>query len=248
MNTRQNDFINILNENKYLSFSKLAEKLHYSESTIRRDANYLSKEGFVKVQRGGVLYIEKENIEAPIEYKKNVNQKEKKYIAALASEYIETNQVIFLDGSSTSNALSTYLRNFKSLNIYTTNLDTALYLAHHTQNKVNVIGGQVNDVIVSGTSANWNIAQMYYDIAFISCRGIDLKYGITDRLQSESSIKRLIGSHAKKLILLVDDSKFDQSFTYLDFQLNSIDCLVTNKKPEPRYIDFCKENQIELAY
>ena len=72
----------------------------------------------------------------------HINLTEKKYIAALASGYVENRQNIFLDSSSTANILAKNLAAFNDLNISTTNLETAIYLNLHTQNKINVIGGE----------------------------------------------------------------------------------------------------------
>lgn len=248
MKDRRQAILDLLSTNKYMTFEVLSQRLHYSESTIRRDCTLLNKEGLLKKKRGGVLYLDQHEVEAPNEYKQSINPKEKDYIANLASAYLQPAQTIFLDSSSSSNALSKYLSHFDSLNIYTTNIMTALYASKNTKNIVNIIGGQLRDVMVNGTEAIWSISHMNYDIAFISCRGIDITHGVTDRLQNESSIKRIIGSHTKKLILLADSSKFDQIFTYLDFKMNSIDALVTDKKPTQNYIDFCDTNQIELVY
>ena len=247
MNRRQ-DLLKLLNTQKYMSFVDLAKALHYSESTIRRDCLILEKEGLISKRKGGVLSLDKQDIEAPTLYKKGVNPKEKTYIASLASEYLQPEQTIFLDGSSSVNAMSPFLKSFDNLRVYTTNIDTAVYISHNTNNDVNIIGGHLKDVIVNGPEAIWNIAQMNYDVAFISCRGIDLEHGVTDRLLEESGIKRIIGAHTKRLILLVDSSKFNKTFTYLDLQLNALNALVTDTKPSQEYIDFCKKNQIELVY
>lgn len=72
--------------------------------------------------------------------------------------------------------------------------------------------------------------------------------GITERLESESIIKRYVTNNSKSTILLADDSKFDKILPFKDCDYNQITSLVTNKNPSNIYCNLLKENNIELIY
>lgn len=151
MKDRQLKIIKLLERSRFLSVSQLSKQLHYSQSTIRRDLQVLEKADFLERFHGGALLLRPDEHEMPTDVKANLHTKEKNYIASLASEYIQDNQVIFLDGSSTSNILAHNLLNFQNLFIATTNMSTAIYLSKNSSNKILALGGIMKDVIGTST-------------------------------------------------------------------------------------------------
>lgn len=248
MNDRQNRILAILKEKQFLTISEIAKSINYSESTVRRDLNKLETQEIVKRTHGGALLLKPHQIEMPTEYKQNIHWRQKDYLARLATGYIEDNQFIFLDGSSTSNTLAHYLNKTDNLRIVTTNMSTATYLSIHTRNEIYAIGGLMNDTFTSSTMALENLNRFNYDLAFISCRGISPKYGITDRVESEAEIKQTVVRRSEHSILLADDSKFSQAFPYVDCEVGQLSAVVTNKEPNTEYMKMFKDNGVEVVY
>ncbi|WP_410476883.1 sugar phosphate isomerase family [Lactobacillus helsingborgensis] len=62
----------------------------------------------------------------------------------------------------------------------------------HTQNKINVIGGRMIDTYSSSMITARNLRDYVFDISFMSCRGFSLEYGVTDKVESESSPKHTL--------------------------------------------------------
>lgn len=248
MNERQNRLLALLQERNFITISDLSKSLHYSTSTIRRDLNALADKGLVQRIHGGVIGLKANEVETPTTIKQHLNLNEKKYIAELASAYVENRQSVFLDSSSTVNILSHYLGSFKDLNIVTTNLETAIYLNLHTKNKVSVIGGSVIDTYTSSIITVNYLRRYVFDISFMSCRGLSLKYGVTDKVESESSLKQTLLSCTKKSVLLIDSSKFGQTLPYKDCELSQISSIVTDKKPDRDYCELFDRNNIDIVY
>ena len=248
MKDRQKLLLTILKDKNFLTISDLAKHMHYSASTIRRDLKELENNGLVQRIHGGALVLKPNEIETPTTIKQHINLTEKKYIAALASGYVENRQNIFLDSSSTANILAKNLAAFSDLNIATTNLETAIYLNLHTQNKINVIGGRMIDTYSSSMITARNLRNYVFDISFMSCRGFSLEYGVTDKVESESSLKHTLIECSKKLVLLVDSNKMGLVFPYRDCKLSQIFAVVTDKRPAKQYSKLFEKNNVEVVY
>lgn len=248
MNKRQEFLLTLLKEKNFLTITEISKLLHYSDSTVRRDLKVLSDNGLVQRINGGAFVLKPNEIETPTTIKQHLNLSEKKYIASLAAGFIENRQNIFLDSSSTANTLSHFLEAFKDLNITTTNLETAIYLNLHTQNKINVLGGTLIDTNTSGMIAASYLKNYVFDVSFMSCRGLSLKYGVTDRVESESNLKHSLLECTKKMVLLIDNTKFGQVLPYKDCELNQLSALVTDKKPTTSFNELLEENKVEVVY
>ena len=57
-----------------------------------------------------------------------------------------------------------------------------------------------------------------------------------------------MAKRAKKVALLVDHSKFNQSafVNFLDWE--DVDYIITDKYPSDEWVEFCKEKNIQLVY
>ena len=96
MKDRQKLLLTILKDKNFLTISDLAKHMHYSASTIRRDLKELENNGLVQRIHGGALVLKPNEIETPTTIKQHINLTEKKYIAALASGYVENLSLIHI--------------------------------------------------------------------------------------------------------------------------------------------------------
>ncbi|MDF7638081.1 DeoR/GlpR family DNA-binding transcription regulator [Lactobacillus sp. ESL0791] len=247
LNLRQKKILEILNDKKVARVNSLAEKLHYSSSTIRRDLSELGKENLVQRIPGGAILIDEVKNEAPQSFKENIHKKEKEYIGNLAINFIQEHNSIFLDGSSSSYFFAKLLCIFKNLTIITSNLRTALYLKENSSNTIFSLGGKVEDVFCNGTFTQKNALNFYVDLAVVSCRGIT-ENGTSDHIEDETVLKQAMQKNARKTMVLADHFKFDQNFLYLGLDLSQIDIVVTDQKPRDEYISLFKANNITLAH
>lgn len=248
MNDRQKKILGILREKRFLTITEIANQIHFSKSTIRRDLDVLQNQNLIERTHGGALFMKPNEIEMPMNMKENINRQQKLYIAGLATNYVQENQTIFLDSSSSCSILGRELTNFTHLKIVTPNLITAEYLSQNSKNDVYVVGGKISDTFASSLVTAEQISMYICDIAFMSCRGLDINYGMTDRVESESMIKRAIIDHAKYNILLVDDSKFGKTLHFADYPIDKLDTIITNKQPTKKIQKYINDNNVELVY
>ncbi len=248
MNDRQKEILELLKKKKYLSVKQLVNTFVYSESTIRRDLVELSKVNLIQRTPGGALFLKEEYIENPQVFKYDLNTDKKKYIASLAIDFIENYHTIFLDSSTTNFYFSEELKRRNNLSVLTTNLKTALNIDKNLSNTVYCAGGKLSDEKVGGPETEKFIQKFHADICFISCRGFDLSFGISDMLETEASIKQSFKKNSEKVILMIDSTKFDKKFWFKIFDISVIDIVITDRRPSTPVVEFLEKADIDLVY
>ena len=99
---RQQQIIQLVQQNNIVKLHELTKLLQASESTIRRDLQDLEDQGLLKRIHGGAQKSNHLLQEADMSQKTTVHTLEKQAIAKLASQQIAAEDVLYLDaGSST---------------------------------------------------------------------------------------------------------------------------------------------------
>ncbi|MDD7382793.1 MAG: DeoR/GlpR family DNA-binding transcription regulator [Peptoniphilaceae bacterium] len=232
----------ILNEEKTISISNLSKKMYVSESTIRRDVDYLENSGFLLKIRGGVTLVSNNNTEYPSFVRKLKNVNEKQYIVKTASKYfLKDDSSIFLDDSSTVNLLNPYIENHSQIVIITNSIDTALSFNSNKNIRVLLSGGRLklNSSSLYGVQVYDFLNSFYADYLFTSCKYLDEK-NVYESDENLSEIKRIMVKNSTKKILLADSSKFYKKSFISTCQTREFDYIVTDKKPEDKFIKSLK--------
>jgi DeoR/GlpR family transcriptional regulator of sugar metabolism len=178
----------------------------------------------------------------------NPDAKEKVALAAI--ELIETGRSLFIDSGTTMLKLASLLPD-ERLTVTTTGPNIALELVKKNQPIVNIVGGMLNrdNISVSGNQALRQINDINIDIAFIVPSGISAQNGLTSGNYSECELKKLVVEKARKVIVLMDNSKLDKILPYTFADLTEVDTIITDK-PLPDDISKIVENagvHIKLA-
>ena len=83
---------------------------------------------------------------------------------------------------------------------------------------------------------------------FFSRKGLDIQKGVTEGNDETGCIKQSMIKSAKKVYLTVDSSKFDTVGFYNICPLSGLDVVVTDKKPDERWMQAFEENGIQCIY
>ncbi len=247
---RQEKILEILKEKKSISVEKLTKLLYVSSATIRRDLTHMEKRGLVQRTFGGVILQESPNEESSILFRENTNIKEKRYMCELCSELIKDNSSIFLDSSSTVTFLVPFFKSCHNLNVVTNGVKGALLLSQETSSQVLLLPGYLNSrsVSVVGNMVISTLSRIHCNYAIMSCTGVNLDYGVMETTQEQAEIKVKMMENSDCTILLCESGKFEKKGFFLTCPLSKVDYLITDKKPDDKYIEFCKENNITLIY
>lgn len=238
MKDRQQQILDLLNQNGFVSVDYLCKTLFSSGATIRRDLAALDSLQKLKRVRGGAVGFNGISSDSPFFFRNNSNVEEKKYIASLASNLVLDSMTLFIDSSSTATYLANELIRFHNLSIITNSIEIVYTLSTRSDAKIYASGGQVrNNVTMFGAAAQNMLKDRYADVFFFSCSGLSVDHGTSESNEDSAEIKRIMFSNSSKRILLCDHTKFQVTFSYKCFSLDNIDVLVTDQKPSQAFLE-----------
>ncbi len=255
---RQTKIITQLKSTGRIDVNDLANTFQTSKETIRRDLNDLEKAGMLKRTHGGaILPSEKGNSliypalkdkhlniqkEAPVLERTVRNVSEKHAICKLAASYIQNEDTIFIDNSSTCIYLYQYIPADIQVTILTNSIQFLLECSkslspHHT---IVCLGGifKSTNLSIYGNATIKNAQQYYPNRAFISCTGIISENEITDSGIQEIDIKKTLVKSSQEVFLLADYSKYRHIGPVYLGSFADIDYLVTDSKSDISYLNF----------
>lgn len=247
---RRNSILEKLQAERRVVVSELSILYDVSEETIRRDLEKLENEGYVIKSYGGAVLNENANLDLPFNIRKNKNVIGKQKIADLISQTIYDGDYIFLDASSTAVAIAKTIKGKKGLTIITNSLEIAIELLDVPDCKVISTGGEIVSTAFGlvGHVTDKTIRSYYVDKTIVSSKGLDIDKGFTDSDERHANNKRSMLESARVKILAVDSSKFDRvSFAKIG-DLRDITMIVTDTKPEDKWLKKFAEFNVECIY
>lgn len=229
-----------------VTIDELCSTFNVSKNTIRRDINSIVEKGEFEKVYGGVTVAEPGLI--PYEERNTSNSIGKVSISECAAQFIEDDDIVFIDSGTTTRHIVKFIPSTRRLTIVTNNLDVINGAAPLSNIKIILIGNiyrrKTNSFI--GMDAFGAFEQFNIDKAFMSATGISLARGLTNSDYPEFPIKQKAVEKANTLYALVDSSKFDKYtlMTYAPFE--RINVLITDHQLESKYDEFCQEHGIEI--
>ena len=224
--------LNKLNFETSRSVFSLSNELKVSLATIRRDLNFLEKEGSLKRTHGGAT-LKNTAANQKFTTRENISKESKIQIAQKAIELVNSGNSIFINDGTTNYYFAKLLLNLKSnLTIITSGLNTASILSENNNFLCYLIGGQVKNLILatSGSHAENMINNFNPDIAFISSDGFTAKEGLTYAYEGEANIAKKMIERSKKSVALITEEKFNVIENITSVKSKNIDILITSTK------------------
>lgn len=240
---RKQIILNQLKQDGFVTLETLSGLLEEaSESTIRRDLDELATEGQLKRVHGGAesLHGLKEEISNSQKAIRNVH--EKSQLAAYAAGLIKPGDVVFLESSTTNELLIPYLTDLP-ITVVTNSIHHAVKLVDLGVS-TRIIGGKVKQSTDAsiGSTAQEQISQLNFDIAFLGANGVDANYFTTPDME-EAVIKRTVLANAQKTYVLADTSKFGQ-VTYAKVAEVDRVTLITNASDQALLEELRKKTRV----
>lgn len=227
-NKRQEQIIEILKHENFASVGALAERLFASQPTVRRDLEYLEKEGLVRRNHGGAM-LAGEKINIPLSYRQKKHYHEKMRIAALAATLIEKDSLIFTDASTTVLCLAESIAATEGVTVVTNGLPMS---QSFIKSGVNVFatGGRLNESAMAlvGNIAERTVALFNADIMFFSTSSFDEMGQISDYSELETSLRVAMLQRSRKRVYMFDSSKYSSRSAFCVCYAKDIDHIVTD--------------------
>lgn len=204
---RQAKIVDLLGSQSSVSVSVLADMLHTSKETIRRDLKALEAEGILTRTHGGaILNVNTPHVGAAAKFGDAVMNNEypfalrhirnipaKKVIAQKAATLIEDRDTIFIDNSSTTLFLLDYIPQDLHLTIITNSVKVLLEAAKKENSNISLISlagfYNPNNYSVYGTRTIKSAEEFFPNKTFISCTGVTLNKQLTDISLNEVDTK-----------------------------------------------------------
>ena len=229
---RQRDIYMLALKHGSVDVSALARRFGVTTETIRRDLGDMQARQLVRRVHGGAVPLERLNHEPMVDARDMLNADEKLRIARDAIAEVPQHGSVIIDSGSSGQRLAEVFPVDRDVHVVTNSLITALTLSRRGLRELTVLGGAVrtNTFAMIDAAALLAVRNMAVDVLFISCDGLSFRRGLTTPYRDESLIKRAMIESARRVVAIVDQSKFGngQMFSYAD--LDEIDVLVTDSR------------------
>lgn len=228
---RLNEILKILKSVHYSTVDYLVNQIHYSPASIRRDLTLLEKQGLVKRSYGGVE-INEEN-STPFKFRQHSMKSEKNKIAQEAVKLIKDGDMIFLDGSTTTQYMGQFLTDKKDICVITNNLMLASFLKEHGV-YVYCAGGELTESpgITSGVITAKVFSLFHANIMFFSTDAIDNNGIITIKPEGYYLHNIAMLENSDKHVYLCGSDKIGKYSRIVQGNLSDVDYFISDGKFE----------------
>jgi DeoR family transcriptional regulator, fructose operon transcriptional repressor len=227
---RRGQLLELVRVRGFASLPELAGQLAVSESTVRRDLEYLEEQGVARRTHGGVFYTG-QSPEFPHFKDRQVAQWDKKRaIAQVAASLVEDGDTLLLDGGSTTYEVAQLLAG-RPLQVVTNSMPVANLFASRTDSDLVLIGGNVlkRSGITIGPYANAMLREINVRRAVISVAAVnDRGFFNSNILQVET--QRSMIAAADEVLVVADSTKFGHSSLAHLCPLAEIDRLIVDNE------------------
>ena len=209
LDQRRDEILQAIEQQGFVSLQELVTRLKASESTVRRDLEYLDGIGQIRRTRGGAAYTG-ESI-TPFEERFQRASREKQTIAKVVADLILPGETILLDGGTTTLEVARELVG-KALQVVTNSLPIANLLAQQPNIELILIGGYVypKTGVALGPLAESALREVHVPRVIMGTGGITEK-GLFNSNTLLVECERLMLEAAEEVWVVADSSKFGKS-------------------------------------
>lgn len=227
---RQRELAFLATQSGRIGVTDMAQRFGVTTETIRRDLSELQERRVVRRVHGGAIPWETSGFEPLVSIRTDQHSAEKRRLAAAAVHELPEIGSIIIDSGSTLSSFADAIPRATSLRIVTNSLTIAQSLAERTKANVIVVGGKVrkNTMAMVDFAAIAAIEPLNVDTLFISCDGLVPETGLTTPYGEEAALKGAMIASARRVVALVDHSKFGQEQFTRFATWSDIDVLITN--------------------
>lgn len=223
---RYSELVTFLEKTGRLELNEIQQKFEVSSSTARRLCIMAEKDGFgVRVSGGSLQSLKRVNTpqEYLYEYRNSENIPEKIAIGNYASKIIQSGDIIFVTGGTTTYQLIVHLAKrltageIRDVTIMTNSLLHTEFAEDYMP--IILTGGQFRKHRrdMAGYVSEAVIRGAQFNRSFIGVDGVDLADGLIASDNDTRSMDRLVTSRSEEVYILADSSKF-MAKSYISYE------------------------------
>jgi len=244
LDQRRQSILQEIEKEGFVSLQVLVERVGVSESTIRRDLEYLDRIGQIRRTRGGASYVG-ESLTG-FEERGTFALAEKQAVARVAASLIQPGEPVLLDGGTTTLEVARQLIG-RSLQVVTNSLPISSLLLNQPQIELIQIGGYLypKTGVALGPLAIAALSQLHVRRLFMSVGGIS-EAGLFNSNSLLVETERAMLDAAEEIVVVTDSSKIGHSALAHLCPLNRVHRLVVDSGIPPKWREIFENAGIEV--
>ncbi|WP_153395510.1 DeoR/GlpR family DNA-binding transcription regulator [Ornithinicoccus halotolerans] len=229
---RRGQILTLVRAHGSVQVADLIARFAVSEMTARRDIARLAADGLVdRVHGGAVLPREASVAEPGFAAKTTRAVPAKQAIARAAVALVQPGTAVGLSAGTTTHAAAGLLTDVPGLTVVTNSLPVAALLHERGRpdQRVLLTGGErtPSDALV-GPIALAALEGLHLDTVLLGAHGLDLRAGLTTPTLEESRVDAALAGAARRVIAVVDHTKWQVVGLSTAVPLSGVDVLVTD--------------------
>jgi len=235
--------------------SELAERFDVSPATIRRDLETLEDGGALRRVHGGAVAVEGEagSSTAPVSVSSRESAPSRSEqgvrIGQAAVELIEEGETVFLGPGSLSLEVARSLKSHRDVTVITNGLEIAHWLAIHTNHRLIMTGGQIQDqdLALVGQLARSALSSLRADKVILELDGVSAVEGLTQDSLPQAEMAQMLIETGSKIVIVVPPDRVGGVAAAPVAPVTSADVVVTAREAPSAYLWDLSEVGVEIV-
>ena len=226
---RQKEIVGILRETGHVSIHRLAQLVHVSEPTLRRDLVQMEKQGLIRRTYGGAV-LPTPLQDMPVSLRKEENAPAKKKVALEAVQLLHKGETIFIDSASTAQNMIDLLSDKQELTVVVNSISACQKLMEK-HIRTYCVGGLIdaNDDAMRGKYAEDFLRSIQIDQAFFSCSSLSPEGQLGGHNEQAVSFLQTLLHQTRRRIFLCTRNKMSRSCMHVICNLRDVDAVICDQ-------------------
>ncbi len=234
---RHEMIMEVMLNQKDVTVNELSEKLQVSGKTIREDLSKLEEQGLIMRVHGGAVLAQSDQFGIlPVRTPLDKYSDEKTEIALRAITHIEEDDIIALDGGSTTLEIARRLDNMP-LTVVTNDVYIISELVPKDNIRLVVPGGYRVRNMLAGPEAVAYVQKLNIQKAFLSATAVHIEHGLSIYTGDLIDFKQALVTTARKVFAACDHHKFGHTALRTFASLQEVDVLLTDSGLIPETVE-----------
>ncbi|AUG52975.1 DeoR/GlpR family DNA-binding transcription regulator [Thalassospira marina] len=248
VDNRHREISSLLKRYGTVHIHDLADRLHTSLDTVRRDLRQMEQQGDLRRIHGGAILPALG--EGSYQERSQEIRPERTTIARyVAQNLIPDDAIVFFDSGIT---VLEVVRNLKPSfhgTAIVVNPAAAVILAEHPNADIIMIGGKIlkKDMVVSGAGTMDEIRHYQADICILGTCAIHPDLGVSTQHIEERTGKAAMIAQSSEVIAIATADKLETRMPFKVCDANAVDTLVTGRKLSESYLSNYRDQGIEVV-